>query len=134
MSIEGVKLDARHFMERFKGHNLFTPGKNLEQYGITSVQDERLKKNDNSIKMNDDDMQSLKQQIKDSVRECAGRSSVHAFPSLATKGIHPLVVVIWILSLIGSWGYLAYQIYNSIVLYSAFGVSSSIAVKFEVKS
>ena len=84
------------------------------------------------VKLTDEDMQTLKQQIKDSVRECAGRSSVHAFPSLATKGIHPIIVVIWVVCMLASWGYLIYQIYNTIVLYNNYGVSTSVGVAFEV--
>ena len=132
MNGDGVKLDLRNFMKRFKGTNLFSPTANFEQYGISTIHDEGLQKT-SSVKLSEEDMQSLKQQIKDSIRDCASRSSVHAFPSLATKGIHPIIVVTWIMCLIASWGYLAYQIYNSIVLFSAFGVSSSISVQFEVR-
>ena len=85
-----------------------------------------------TVKLSEEDMITLKKQIIDTVRECAGRSSLHAFPSLATKGIHPIIIVIWVVCLLASWGYLIYQIYNSIVLYYTFGVSSTFKVSFEV--
>jgi hypothetical protein len=84
------------------------------------------------IKQADEDSQSMKHQVMDSIRDSAGRSSVHAFPSLATKGIHPIIVAIWIVCMTASWGYLIYQIYNTVVLYNTLGVTTSIGVAFEV--
>ena len=94
--------------------------------------DDKTRTNKDPVKLTDEDMQTLKKLIIDSVRECAGRSSIHAFPSLSTKGVHPIIVLIWIVCLIGSWGYLGYQIYNTIVLYISYGVSTSLGVAFEV--
>ena len=86
----------------------------------------------NPNKLLNKNFQPMRQQIMDSVRDNAGRSSVHAFPSLANKGIHPIIVVIWIVCMTTSWGYLIYQIYNTIVLYTAMGVTTAIGVAFEV--
>ena len=131
MQSDGLRVEVRNFMQKMKGQNLFTPVTDFNQFGISTI-DASNKTSDSSVKLSNEDMQTLKEQIKDAVRECANRSSVHAFPSLSTKGIHPIIVVMWIVCCLVSWGYLCYQIYNTIVLYNAFGVSSSISVKFEV--
>ena len=75
---------------------------------------------------------SLKDQIVEVIRDCGNRSSIHSFPSLSTKGVHPLVVLIWLVSLAASWSYLAYQIYTSLILFNAYTVATSVSVHYEV--
>ena len=77
--------------------------------------------------------QTIKKTPVELLRDCASRSSIHSFSSLSKQNAHPLVVVLWLVSIATSWSYLGYQIYLSIALYNTFGVATSEWIEYEVK-
>ena len=65
------------------------------------------------------------------IKETTDRSSIHGFPSLSAKPVHWIIKIMWLVFIISSWGYLIYQINNSLDLYYKKGVVSSTSIVYE---
>ena len=62
----------------------------------------------------------LMKEIRKIIRETFDRSSLHGFPSLASKHVSLAVKVFWVVCVAASWSYFSYQAYNTIALYQSF--------------
>ena len=78
-----------------------------------------------------EELKRLREQIVDMLRDCGDRSSIHSFPSFASRKVPSLVKVIWMVCIAFSWGFLIYLVRNMIGLYSSYNVVSSISMDYE---
>ena len=73
----------------------------------------------------------LGRQVLEVIKDTAERSSIHGFPSFVSNSVHWFVKLIWLVCVGASWGYLIFQINNSLSLYSSFSVVSSSSIAYE---
>ena len=80
---------------------------------------------------NSDQKPSLRKEILFAIKDTADRSSIHGFPNFAAASVNWFAKIVWALCVGCSWGYLIFQINNSILLYNSYSVVSSTSIVYE---
>ena len=73
---------------------------------------------------------SQKRSLLEAFKECSTSSTAHGIPNIVRSEL-TLLKVIWTICLLGSAGYCALSVYNSIVSYYQYNVLTSIATIYE---
>ena len=60
------------------------------------------------------------QSLKINLLSILGKSSFHGFPSLSSQNVKLSIKILWLACICASWGYFAYQAYNTVLLIQAY--------------
>lgn len=97
----------------------------------SSVEEKMSEEAEKKEKEHSEELKRLRDQIVDMLRDCGDRSSIHSFPSFASRKVPVVVKLIWIVCIAFSWGFLIYLVRNMIGVYNSYNVVSSISLNYE---